>query len=165
MRDRRSKLVTLVCAAVFAGAMWADTAASDESTFAEGLEAYDAGDFESSFAAWRPLAEAGDVEAQVAIAGLYLHGFGVAPDPVEAAGWYRKAAEAGDAVAQLNLGDLYGRGLGVPRDLVQAYVWLSLAADQGRVWPAVRRDEIAAQMSAEQIAAARDLLASSRKRE
>ncbi len=122
--------------------------------FSDGLEAYDSGDYETALAEWQPLAEAGDPEAQVALAGLYLTGAGVAADPGEAARWFRLAAEQGDPVAQLNLGDLYSRGLGVARDLVEAYVWLSLAVTLGRRWPEMRRKEIAAFMTDEEIAEA-----------
>jgi TPR repeat protein len=126
--------------------------------FAEGLAALDAGDFESALEAWRPLAEAGDPEAQVALAGLYLGGLGLRADLAQAVHWYRRAAEQGEAVAQLNLGDLYSRGEGVPRDPVQAYLWLSLAAAQGRLWPDLRRKEIAAIMTAAELAEAEGLI-------
>jgi hypothetical protein len=126
--------------------------------FAEGLAALDAGDFESALKAWRPLAEAGDAEAQVALAGLYRDGLGLRADLAQAVRWYRRAAEQGEAVAQLNLGDLYTRGAGVPRDLVQAYLWLSLAAAQGRRWPERRRKEVAAVMTAAELAEAERLL-------
>ncbi len=126
--------------------------------FAEGLAALDAGDFESALEAWRPLAEAGDAEAQVALAGLYRDGLGPRADLAQAVRWYRRAAEQGDAVAQLNLGDFYSRGEGVPRDLVQAHLWLSLAAAQGRRWAAQRRKEIAALMTAAELAQAERLV-------
>ena len=131
----------------------------DETRFAAGLAAYDAGDYGSSLEAWQPLAGAGDVAAQVALAGLYMSGLGVARDPAEAVLWYRRAALAGDPVAQLNLGDLYGRGQGVPRDPLEAYAWFSLAADQGRRWAALRRDELAGQLTPGQLAEARELIA------
>lgn len=127
---------------------------SAQADFDDGLEAFDGGDLAAAVAEWRPLAEAGDIEAQVALAGLYLSGTGVALDPVMAVRWYRLAAERGDPVAQLNLGDLYARGLGVRRDLVQAYLWLSLAIAQGRQWPVARRAEIASLMISEEIARA-----------
>ena len=127
---------------------------SSRADFIDGLVAYDGGDYETVLAEWRPLAEAGDPEAQVALAGLYLTGTGVAADPGEAARWFHLAAAQGNPVAQLNLGDLYSRGLGVPRDFVKAYVWLSLAAAQGRNWPEMRRKEIAVLMSADEVAEA-----------
>ena len=54
---------------------------SSRADFIDGLAAYDGGDYETVLAEWRPLAEAGDPEAQVALAGLYLTGTGVAADP------------------------------------------------------------------------------------
>lgn len=126
-------------------------AGSSQADFDDGLEAFDSGDYETVLAEWRPLAEAGDPEAQVALAGLYLTGTGVTADPGKAGHWFHLAAVQGDPVAQLNLGDLYSKGLGVQRDLVEAYLWLSLAAAQGRSWPALRRKEIAALMTAEEI--------------
>ncbi len=152
-----------ICAAAFCAAWLCAVQAGaaetlDEARFAAGLAAYDAGDYRSSFEAWKPLAGAGDVDAQVALAGLYMNGLGVAGDPDEAVLWYRRAALAGDPVAQLNLGDLYGRGQGAPRDPVEAYAWLSLAADQGRRWAARRRDELAGQLAPGQHAEARELM-------
>lgn len=128
--------------------MLAPTARAD---FADGLAAYDGGDFETALEEWRPLAEAGDAEAQVALAGLYLAGAGVATDAAAAVRWYRRAAEAGHPVAQLNLGDLYRRGLGVSRDLVAAYVWFALAAEQGRAWAGRQRDALAEELTARQL--------------
>ncbi len=121
---------------------------------ADGLAAFDAGDYATAFEEWRALAEAGELEAQVALAGLYLAGQGTRTDAAEALRWYRLAADRGDAVAQLNLGDLLNRGLGAARDPVGAYVWFALAAAQGRRWPALRRDEIGAQLSPAQRAEA-----------
>ena len=126
--------------------------------FGEGLAAYDGGDYRAALKAWRPLALAGDAEAQVALASLYADGLGVARDEAEAARWYRRAAERGDAVAQLNLGEFFAKGSGVPRDVVRAYFWLSLAAAQGRVWPALLRDELGAGMTPAQVAEAEGLI-------
>ncbi|MHA1599990.1 MAG: tetratricopeptide repeat protein, partial [Alphaproteobacteria bacterium] len=130
-----------------------------QADFADGLAAYDAGDYRSAFAEWQPLAESGDSTAQVAIAGLYLSGYGVRADIAEALRWYHLAAEAGSAVAQLNLGDAYARGLGVAVDPVSAYVWFSLAAAQGRQWPEMRRRELALTLCPAQIADAEARLA------
>ncbi len=128
--------------------------ASVRADMADGLAAFDAGDYATAFEEWRALARAGEAEAQVALAGLYLAGQGTRADAAEALRWYRLAAEQGDAVAQLNLGDLLNRGLGAARDPVGAYVWFALAAAQGRRWPALRRDEIGAELSPAQRAEA-----------
>ncbi len=144
-----SLLTALVCLALAGRAASAD--------FAAGLEAYDAGDLATAVAEWRAAATQ-DPEAQLALAGLYAAGEGVPEDPAEAARLYRLAAERGHPVAQLNLGELYITGRGVQRDLKQAYFWLSLAARQGRRWAALRREEIAAQMSEGARAEARAML-------
>jgi TPR repeat protein len=144
---------------VVAALLLAVTAAPSRADFADGLAAFDAGDYQTTVEEWRPLAEAGDVEAQVALAGLYLDGLGVARDQAEGARWYRLAAEQGEPVAQMNLGDLYSRGQGVPKDLAQAYLWLSLAAAQGRAWAEQRRQDLAKTMSGKDLAAAEGLLA------
>ena len=132
-------------------------AAADD--LATGLQAYDGGDYAGALAAWRRAAEAGDPRAMGAIANLYLQGEGVRPDAATAASWYRRAADRGDAAAQLNLGDMFSRGIGVPRDRMEAYVWLSLAAAQGNAWAGGRLRDVAASMTAAQIAEARARLA------
>ncbi len=119
---------------------------------------YDAGDYQSAAEEWRALAEAGDHEAQVALAGLYMSGQGVRIDLVSAIHWYRIAAEAGHPVAQLNLGEIYDRGVGLSRDRVKAYFWLTLSARQGRDWAEARRRELAREMTATELEAARDRL-------
>ncbi len=130
---------------------------------ADGLAAFDAGDYQTAFEEWIVLAERGEAEAQAALAGLYLTGQGTRADAAEALRWYRLAADQGDAVAQLNLGDLLSRGIGAARDPVGAYVWFALAAAQGRRWPALRQDEIAAELSPAQRAAAEARLAAWRR--
>ena len=81
------------------------------------------------------------------------------PDYAEAAHWFRKAAEFGVRDSQFNLGVLYGRGLGVPQDLGQSWMWFSLAARQGDADAAGKRDEVAAKMDANALAAASKALA------
>ncbi len=119
--------------------------------FAVGLAAYDGGDYAAALGAWRPLARHGDADAQIALAGLYMQGYGVAQNPSLAAQWYRRAARQGAPLAQLNLGDLYARGLGVNRDLVTAYAWLYLAAGSGQVWAENRLSILRQQLSSERI--------------
>ncbi len=144
---------TLVVAALLIAAL-ATPAAAD---FADGLAAYDGGDYDTALDEWRALAEGGDAVAQAALASLHRFGQGVAEDPARAALWYRRAARQGEAGAQLNLGDMYASGLGLGRDLVQAHLWLSLAAAQGRTWAAGRRDRLAAEMCAAELAEAEEL--------
>ncbi len=149
----RVLMVVVVALAVGAPSsfVWAD--------LADGLAAFDAGDYQQAAAEWRPLAEAGDVEAQLALADLYRNGLGVPLDLAAALAWYRRAADQGVALAQLNLGDFYSQGLGVPRDQVRAYMWFALAAKRGRKWAESRRQALAKQISAAELAEAERLVA------
>lgn len=52
------------------------------------------------------------------------------------------------------LGMLYAAGRAVPRDLVAAHMWFNLAALRGDREAAAQRQEIAAEMSREEIAQA-----------
>ncbi len=128
----------------------AGTATARAEEFVKGLAAYDAGDYAETVRIWRALADGGDAQAQVALAGLYRSGEGVPRDLGEAMRRYEQAALQGNADAQLNLGRLHADGS--PRDLVAAYTWLSLAAAQGKRWAEQRRQELAGEMTPEQLA-------------
>ena len=67
---------------------------------------------------------------------------------------WRSAAAGGDRRAMLALGRLFVQGLGAPQDYVEAHMWLNLAASRGEVVAVKERDELAAKMSAEQVATA-----------
>lgn len=123
-------------------------AAPGRADFMNALSAYDAGAYAVAFTEWRRLAEHGDIEAQVALAGLYEAGLGVARNYRAAAGWYERAAEGGHAIARLNIGDYYDRGIGVARDRAKAWYWLALAADAGNEWARGRQAELARLMTA-----------------
>jgi hypothetical protein len=113
-------------------------------------------------AAWyRKAAEQGEPSAQFLLGKLYDAGRGVPQDKREAARWYEAAAAQGEVLALSYLGLLYATGNGLPRDLVQAYKWFDLAASTSGSPPAAgaSRDEIALQMSQEQIAQARQISA------
>ena len=127
--------------------------------FEAGLAAYKSGNYDTALAQWLPLAESGIAKAQLAVAVMYLHGFGVSKDFSEAEKWYRKsagqgyaaaqyavglisedgerlkwiraAADQGLAEAQQYLGEMYTRGGGVPRDRTEAAQWYDRAAKQG----------------------------------
>ena len=102
-------------------------------------------------------AEQGQAVAQYNLGVLYGSGIGMAKEYSEAVVWYRKAADQGLAAAQLNLGVSYHNGEGVPQDYVEAYSWWSLAAAQGELKAKNYRDNIAQQMTPEQIAQAQEL--------
>ncbi len=104
-------------------------------------------------------AEAGNVRAAHNLAVIYAEPVGEPPDYVEAAKWFRKAAEFGVRDSQFNLAVLYARGLGVDQDLRQSWIWFSLAAAQGDADAAKKRDELAAKMAPDVLAAAASDLA------
>ena len=99
-----------------------------------------------------------DAFAQFSLGVMYSNGEGVPQDYAEAVRWYRLAADQGDARAQLNLGVKYRNGEGTPQDFVEAHMWANLAASQlsgeDRDLAVRHRDDLAAQMTAEQIAEA-----------
>ena len=83
-------------------------------------------------------------------------------DYAEAVKWYRVAAEQGMSNAQFLLDVMYSDGRGVAQDKVQAYMWVNLAAvsrsqgDEGEK-SAKAREEVAQQMTPDQIAKAQRL--------
>lgn len=106
----------------------------------------------------RKAAERGNRAAQRKLGFLYVAGLGVGQDFAAAAQWYRKAAEQGDTEAQFQLGLLTGMGRGIAQDAVAAYAWLDLAAGQGHEDAAASRAVVAGTMTAEQLAAAQNLV-------
>ena len=119
--------------------------------FTEGLAAYDGGDYATALAEWRPLTRNGDAEAQIALADLYMQGYGVPRNPAMAVRWYHLAAGQGAVMAQVNLGDLYARGLDVGKNLITAHAWLYLAAESGHTWARKRLTTLEQQLTPIQI--------------
>lgn len=114
---------------------------------ADGVVAYDHKDYSAALKLLQPLADHGNAEAQYRIGELYLHGWGVKNDYMEAMKWKRKAglnglratAQHGDAEAQANLAEVYDLGLrkkdgwgeDVQKDPVEALKWHKKSAEQG----------------------------------
>lgn len=57
----------------------------------------------------------------------------VAPDPAEAARWFRLAAEQGDTLSQRYLVEIYAEGRGVPKDPDESMRWCQRSAEAGDV--------------------------------
>ena len=133
--------------------LWLPAAAAGP--FEDALAAAEGGDFVTAVALLSPLAEAGDRDSQYNLGVLYENGGGVVQDYVEAVRLYGLAARQGQRAAQLNLGAMYGNGWGVDRDFGEAFTWFSIAAAQGHPDAATFRDLAAAQLTAEELAAAR----------
>jgi localization factor PodJL len=97
----------------------------------------------------------GHVRAMHNLAVMQAEGVDGKPDYATAAQWFRRAAEYGVRDSQYNLAILYARGLGVTQNLAQSFVWFDLASRQGDEDAARKRDEVAAQLDAPTLAAAR----------
>jgi localization factor PodJL len=102
----------------------------------------------------------GNGKAMHNLAVLYAEGIEGKPDYGTAAQWFRKAAQRGIADSQYNLGVLCARGLGAERSFDEAYKWFALAAAQGDREAAKKRDEVAAHLTAEALAAAQQAVKS-----
>jgi localization factor PodJL len=98
----------------------------------------------------------GHAKAMHNLAVLYAEGADGKPDYTNAALWFRKAAEHGVPDSQYNLGVLTARGLGTEKSIPESYKWFSLAAAQGDRDAGRKRDEIAAYLNAEALAAAQE---------
>ena len=119
-------------------------------------------DFEEAVRWYRLAAEQGLAFAQVNLGLMYEGGRGVPLDLQEAAKWHRLAAEQGRPTAQFMLAVKYRYGSGVPQDFVQAHKWANLAAantdnKEDQTAAMGLRDEVASQMTTEQIAEAQQL--------
>lgn len=101
---------------------------------------------------FRKAAEQNHAEAQWTLGTLYQKGFGVAKSTTEAAKWYLLSAEQGFARAEYYLATLYELGQGVAKDNISAYKWHTIASKMGEPVALRYRENLAAQMSAEQIA-------------
>ncbi len=100
-------------------------------------------------------ADQGFAPAQFNLGVLLSRDDGVPPDYGAALKWYRKAAAQGDGDAQFNIGVTYAVGQGVRQDYVQAFAWYHRAHKAGHETAAKTRDSIAAEMTPEQLAEAR----------
>lgn len=115
-------------------------------------------------ARWYALATAqGDVEATSNLGALYLRGRGVPEDLTKAFDLFRQSAERGYGTAQNNLGLMFANGNGTARDYLQAWAWLDIAAEQMQAAAGIR-DQVAAEMSAEELGRACDLAMEIRQR-
>ncbi|MCZ6876991.1 MAG: tetratricopeptide repeat protein [Acidobacteria bacterium] len=121
----------------------------------------DTSEVPDDIAEWMKRAEQGDADAQYRLGVMYNEGQEVPQDYKEAVRWWRAAAEQGLASSQNNLGVMYDEGRGVPQDYIQAHMWYNLAASDltgdHRERSVKNRDELAAKMTAQQIAEAQRL--------
>ena len=98
----------------------------------------------------------GNLKAMYKLAVSYAEGWGTRQNYGEAARWFSRAAEYGFVNAQFNLGVLYEHGYGVPQSLLDSYKWYALAAAQGDKDSAARVEALSSQLSADDLATAKD---------
>ena len=96
----------------------------------------------------------GNGKAMHNLAVLYAEGINGPADYRTAAHWFHKAADYGITDSQYNLAILYARGVGVEQNYAESYKWFALAANQGDDDAAKKRDEIAAHLDPQSLAAA-----------
>jgi len=159
----------LFATAVICGSTFAISAPASAQSLERAMATYYRGDYADAIKAMTPFAQEGDRYALFMIGFMHERGQGVPKDYAEAAKWYEQAADLGHPFAQNNLGVLYKNGRGVPQDPVAAYKWFGLAADGYQAAEYGHREraltnqkEIAAQMSSEQLAEARQQIESYR---
>ena len=104
---------------------------------------------------YRAAADKGHGKAMHNLAVLYAEGVDGAADYRTAARWFRKAADRGITDSQYNLGILYARGIGVEQNFAESYKWFVLAANRGDKDAAKKREEVAAHLDPQSLAAAR----------
>ena len=97
----------------------------------------------------------GHAKAMHNLAVLYAEGIDGKPDYKAASEWFRKAASYGVTDSQYNLAILYARGIGVQANLAESYRWFALAAANGDNDAAKKRDEVAARLDQQALAAAK----------
>jgi len=102
-------------------------------------------------------AEQGYSEAQFNLGLMHANGWGVEMNDQEAAKWYRLAAEQGFIEAQTSLAMLCHKGRGIEQNLVEAYMWYDIAVQLGDLNSSFKRDDVAADLSPEQVATAQQL--------
>ena len=125
--------------------------------FEDVAEANERSDYATALKILRPLASRGDAKAQLDLGVMYDIGQGVTQNYNEANSWYRLAAEQGLAKAQIILGAMYEEGTGVTRDYTHAYMWYSLASVGGNAYSAKYRDNLAKEMTPQQIETAQEM--------
>jgi len=95
----------------------------------------------------------GNGKAMHNLAVLYAEGINGRSDYRTAVLWFRKAADRGITDSQYNLAILCARDTGEPQNYAEAYKWFALAAKQGDLEAARKRDEIAAELDEQTLAA------------
>jgi TPR repeat protein len=100
----------------------------------------------------------GNADAQMSLGSLYVRGKEIPKNSTEAAMWFLLAAEQGKAPAQIQMARMHIAGAGVVKDNVEAWKWAQLAQDQGDPQANQILVFLRTQMTAAQMAAAREFV-------
>lgn len=109
-------------------------------------------------AACETLASGGEAQAQFELGDYFYDGQRTEQDLPRALHWFELASLQGHAQAQWRLGLMFARGEGVPANRVQAFIVLKMAAVNGAEDAMDSADQLAAQMSREELQAANQVL-------
>lgn len=120
---KRFLLIASLTAAITSTQAWADLHA--------GLRAMDVSDYATALKELTPAAEGGNATAQFNLAKIYLYGWSVKKNEVEAAKWFRKAAEQGDIKSRKMLAHLYEKSMGVEKNPAKAEKLRRITTDIG----------------------------------
>lgn len=90
--------------------------------------------------------------AELLVGSIYYNGLGVSKDSYKAFNFLINSAEKGNNLAQSLVGIMYMSGDGVLKDFIQAYKWFNICASQTMPQAGEWRDELAKEMTIEQIA-------------
>lgn len=120
---------TLLFGLVFA--INASQAASAQSDYQLGLDAYQNKNFPKARAYWENSAADDNLSAIFNLGILLSKGIGGRADPERAANLFRRSGDAGLAMGQHNLALAYYTGNGVREDKERAQIWWERAAKQG----------------------------------
>lgn len=115
-------------------------------------------DLPQALAICKKAAEGGDAQAEYELGEFYYKGQQTTKDLTQALNWLEKASLQGHANAQNQLGLMFFRGEGVPANNIQAYIILKMAAVNGAEDALDSADEVAAQMSRQDLEAATQVL-------
>ncbi len=106
---------------------------------------------------YKKLANNEVAEAQLALGLMYIKGDGVEPDNSQALHWLQRAAEQRLPAAQYLLGVAHAEGHGAEIDRQKAYMWYEISAAMEYKNAIEARDELAKQLSKQEILSAERL--------
>lgn len=126
----KSAFVCIVCIVLCGCAEdAAGPAASSESPYNLGVQAYRAKDYAKAFQHWSEAAAHGELNALNNLGYLLYNGYGVKKSYEEAIKLWRIASFAGHAESQWHLAWAYESGEGIEQDRLKAYAWYVCAVD------------------------------------